>query len=142
MSVKLSGVRKARKRLPKSIYKTNRMLKRVEKKVKREERKRRVRAKISGTALCPRISVFRSLKSLSAQAIDDQTKKTLAHAKLADLGKNPKNTVASAQAVGSLLAEQLGKLKIGKAVFDRAGYRYHGKVKAVAEALREGGIHI
>lgn len=118
------------------------MLKKEAKKVKRFERKRRVRAKISGTGDCPRVSVFRSLKSLSIQAIDDVAGKTLAHAKLADLGKNPKNTVESATLLGKLLAERLTKLKITKSVFDRSGYRYHGKVKAVAEALREGGIHI
>lgn len=118
------------------------MLKREVKKVKRFERKRRVRAKISGSNECPRISVFRSLRSLSVQAIDDLSGKTLAHAKLADLGKNPKNTVESAAKVGKLLAEHLLKADIKKAVFDRSGYRYHGKVKAVAEALREQGIRI
>ncbi|MBP9697982.1 MAG: 50S ribosomal protein L18 [Candidatus Moranbacteria bacterium] len=118
------------------------MLKKEAKKVKRFERKRRIRAKISGTGDCPRVSVFRSLKSLSIQAIDDMAGKTVAHAKLADLGKNPKNTVPSATLLGKLLAERLTQLKITKAVFDRSGYRYHGKVKAVAEALREGGIHI
>lgn len=118
------------------------MLKKEAKKVKRFERKRRIRAKVSGTSECPRISVFRSLKSVSVQAVDDVSGKTMAHAKLADLGKSPKNTVASATAVGKLLAEHLEKLTIKKAVFDRSGYRYHGKVKAIAEALREGGIHI
>ena len=118
------------------------MLKREVKKVKRFERKRRIRAKISGTSDCPRISVFRSLKSVSVQAIDDVLGKTVAHAKLADLGKSPKNTVASATAVGALLSDQLEALGVKKAVFDRSGYRYHGKVKAVAEALREGGISI
>lgn len=110
--------------------------------MKRFERKRRIRAKISGTGECPRISVFRSLKSVSVQAIDDVLGKTLAAVKLADLGKNPQNTVASATAIGTLLSEHLGKLAIKKAVFDRSGYRYHGKVKAVAEALRAGGIQI
>lgn len=118
------------------------MLKKEAKKVKRFERKRRIRAKISGVGDCPRVSIFRSLKSVSVQAIDDVTSKTLCHAKLSDLGKAPKNTVASASLVGKLLAERLGKLGIAKAVFDRSGYRYHGKVKAVALALREGGIHI
>jgi len=118
------------------------MLKREVRKVKRFERKRRVRAKISGTGDCPRISVFRSLKSISVQAINDLTSKTLAHAKLSDLGKNPKNTVESASSIGLLLAQQLEALGIKKAVFDRSGYRYHGKVKAVAEALRQGSIHI
>lgn len=118
------------------------MLKREAKKVKRFERKRRIRAKVSGTPDCPRISVFRSLKSISVQAIDDMNGKTLAHAKLADLGKSPKNTVESAAKLGGLLASQMEALGVKKAVFDRSGYRYHGKVKAVAEALRAGGIGI
>ncbi|MDP2838033.1 MAG: 50S ribosomal protein L18 [Candidatus Moranbacteria bacterium] len=118
------------------------MLKKEVKKVKRFGRKRRIRAKISGTGECPRISVFRSLRSLSVQAIDDTTGKTVTHAKLSDLGKNPKNTVASAEAIGKLLSAHLGKLGIERAIFDRSGYRYHGKVKAVAEALRIGGIQI
>lgn len=110
--------------------------------MKRFERKRRIRAKISGTGDCPRVSVFRSLRSVSVQAINDTLGKTLACAKLADLGKNPKNTVESATAIGTLLAGHLEKLGIKKAVFDRSGYRYHGKVKAVAEALRAGSIQI
>jgi len=118
------------------------MLKREVKKVKRFERKRRIRAKVSGTGDCPRVSVFRSLKSISLQAIDDTTGQTLAHAKLSDVGKNPKHTTESAAAVGKLLASRLEKLGLTKAVFDRSGYRYHGKVKAVAEALRLSGIHI
>ncbi len=118
------------------------MLKKVVKKVKRFERKRRIRAKISGSAECPRISVFRSLKSLSVQAIDDASGRTLTHAKLADLGKSPKNTVESATALGALLAKRLGAMSIERALFDRSGYRYHGKVKAVAEALRAGGVSI
>lgn len=118
------------------------MLKKVIKKVKRFERKRRIRAKIVGTASCPRISVFRSLRSLSVQAIDDATGKTLAHAKLADLGKSPKHTVESAGKVGTILADMLSAKGVKVAVFDRSGYRYHGKVKAVAEALRQGGIQM
>ncbi len=118
------------------------MLKKEAKKVKRFERKRRIRAKISGTVECPRISVFRSLKSVSVQAIDDVLGNTIAHVKLADLGKSPKSTVENATALGKMLAQILIEKKITKAVFDRSGYRYHGKVKAVAEALRLGGISI
>jgi|SRR6185369_768310 len=118
------------------------MLKQEGRKVKRFERKRRVRAKISGTATCPRVSIFRSLKSVSAQAIDDETGKTLASAYLHELGKKGKNTVEGATAVGKMLAERLTKEGIDRAVFDRSGYRYHGKVKAVAEALRVNGINI
>ena len=118
------------------------MLKREVKKVKRFERKRRVRAKISGTALCPRVSIFRSLKSVSVQAIDDEVGKTLAQATLLELGKKVTNTVAGAAAVGKLLAKRLETIGVKKAVYDRSGYKYHGKVKAVAEALREHGINI
>jgi len=116
------------------------MLKREMKKVKRFERKRRVRAKISGTALCPRLSVFRSLKNISVQAIDDEAGKTLAQASLALLGKEVKHTVAGAALVGQEIALQLSKIGVKKAVFDRSGYRYHGKVKALAEAARTAGL--
>lgn len=118
------------------------MLKREVKKVKRFERKRRVRSKISGTAVCPRVSIFRSLKNVSVQAIDDEAGKTLAAASLLELGKKATNTVAGAALVGKLLSERLEKAGIKQAVFDRSGYQYHGKVKAVAEALREHGVNI
>lgn len=110
------------------------------KKVKRFERKRRVRAKINGTATCPRLSVFRSLRSISVQAIDDVSGKTLAQANLAELGKKAKHTVEGAALVGKTIAERLTKLGVAEAVFDRSGYRYHGKVKALAEAIRENGL--
>lgn len=116
------------------------MLKREMKKVKRFERKRRVRAKIIGTAACPRLAVFRSLRNISVQAIDDKAGKTLAQANLAELGKKAKNTVVGAALVGATIAERLVKLKVEKVVFDRAGYTYHGKVKALAEAVRQSGL--
>ena len=116
------------------------MLRREAKKVKRFERKRRIRAKISGTATCPRLAVFRSLRSISVQAIDDSAGKTLAQANLAELGKKAKNTVDGAALVGATIAERLAKLKVKKAIFDRSGYKYHGKVKALAEAARAGGL--
>ena len=118
------------------------MLKREAKKAKRYERKRRVRAKISGTAECPRVSVFRSLKGVSAQAIDDEAGKTLAQANLFELGKKTENTVEGAAQVGKLIAERLVALGVSRSVFDRSGYKYHGKVKAIAEAMRENGITI
>lgn len=116
------------------------MLKREVKKVKRFERKRRVRAKIVGTAACPRLAVFRSLRNISVQAIDDVASKTLAQANLAEFEKKAKNTVAGAALVGTAIAERLVKLHIKKAIFDRAGYKYHGKVKALAEAARAAGL--
>lgn len=116
------------------------MLKREMKKVKRFERKRRIRAKIIGTRACPRLAIFRSLRNISVQAIDDGAGKTLAQANLAELGKKAKNTVAGAALVGTAIAERLGKLNVKKAIFDRSGYKYHGKVKALAEAARAGGL--
>ncbi len=107
---------------------------------KRTRRHVRVRAKISGTSDCPRIAVYRSLQGVSVQAIDDRTGKTLAQAHSQELGEKRKNTIAEASAVGQLLGERLVKLGVKAAVFDRAGYLYHGKVKAVAEAVRGSGI--
>lgn len=103
-------------------------------------RKRRIRAKIIGTATCPRLSVFRSLRFISVQAIDDTTGTTLAHAHLKEAGINVQDTVIGAAAVGKIIAERLTVLGITTAVFDRSGYKYHGKVKALAEAVRENGL--
>lgn len=116
------------------------MLKREMRKVKRFERKRRIRAKIIGTASCPRLAIFRSLRNISVQAIDDEAGKTLAQANLTELGKKAKNTVAGATLVGTAIAERLVKLNVKKAVFDRCGYAYHGKVKALADAARAAGL--
>ncbi|MEK9151034.1 MAG: 50S ribosomal protein L18 [Patescibacteria group bacterium] len=116
------------------------MLKREIRKVKRFERKRRVRAKLVGTASCPRLSVFRSLRNISVQAIDDVSGRTLAQANRAELGKKAKHTVEGAALVGKEIALRLTNLGVKKAIFDRSGYRYHGKVKALAEAARAGGL--
>lgn len=102
-------------------------------------RKRRVRAKISGTPERPRLAVFKSLKGIYAQVIDDTVGKTLASAKLVDI-KKAKNTIEGAKEVGKLVAEKCIALKIENVTYDRAGYRYHGKVKALAEGAREGGL--
>ena len=118
------------------------MLKQKGRKLRRGERKRRVRAKISGTALRPRLSVFRSLRSISAQAIDDVAGKTIAQANLRELGKKAKHTVAGGAQVGKLMAERLEKAKIKEVVFDRSGYKYHGKIKAFVDAVRENGIKV
>lgn len=106
----------------------------------RLHRKARVRAKISGTATCPRLAVFRSLQSISVQAIDDVAGRTLASASLREVGAKAKNTVEGAQEVGVLLAKKCADLKITDAVFDRAGYRYHGRIKALADGARSGGL--
>lgn len=100
----------------------------------------RIRAKISGTAECPRISVYRSNKFIYAALIDDVTGKTLASSDSSKLGlDNPSNCEAASK-VGEDLANKAKDLKIVKAVFDRSGYLYHGQVKAVAEACRKGGL--
>ncbi|MDD5396487.1 MAG: 50S ribosomal protein L18 [Candidatus Moranbacteria bacterium] len=105
----------------------------------RLQRKRRVRAKISGTQEKPRLAVFKSLRGIYVQAIDDVAGKTLASANLTEI-KNAKNTVEGSKEVGKLLAEKCIAAKITTATYDRAGYRYHGKVKALAEGAREGGL--
>ena len=109
---------------------------------RRLKRRRRVRAKISGTATRPRISVFRSNKGLSAQAIDDRSGRTLAavnwyEPELKALSKEQRTTRS-----GELLAQRVKAAGLSEAVFDRGGYRYHGHVRAFAEALREAGITV
>ncbi len=109
---------------------------------RRLKRRRRVRAKIAGTATRPRISVFRSNKGLSAQAIDDVSRRTLAavnwyEPELRKLAKGERTTRA-----GTLLAERVKAGGVSEAVFDRGGYLYHGHVRAFAEALREAGITV
>jgi large subunit ribosomal protein L18 len=109
---------------------------------RRLKRRRRVRAKISGTATRPRISVFRSNRGLSAQAIDDVSSRTLAavnwyEPQLRALAKTERTARE-----GALLAERLKAAGLSEAVFDRGGYRYHGHVSAFADALREAGITV
>lgn len=108
----------------------------------RLHRKKRIRAKIVGTETRPRLAVFRSLKSISVQAIDDEHGRTIASANLFEVGKKAKNGVSGAQEVGKLIAQKCTELHIVQAVFDRAGYRYHGRVKALAEGAREGGLQV
>jgi large subunit ribosomal protein L18 len=109
---------------------------------RRLKRRRRVRAKISGTATRPRISVFRSNKGLSAQMIDDVSGRTLAAVSwfepdLRSLDKRERVTRA-----GALLAERATAVGVSEAVFDRGGYRYHGHVRAFAESIREAGLTV
>ena len=100
----------------------------------------RIRAKISGTPECPRISVYRSNKFIYAALIDDVAGKTLAAVDSSKLGlDNPSNCEAATK-VGEEFAKKAADLKIAKAVFDRSGYLYHGQVKALAEACRKGGL--
>ena len=109
----------------------------------RERRRRRVRAKISGTATRPRLNVFRSLEHLYAQLIDDGAGHTLAAASTLDADVKAKTDLKKTQEaveVGKLLAQRATAKQIKSVVFDRAGYRYHGRIKAVAEGAREGGL--
>lgn len=110
----------------------------------RRRRHLRVRRRIRGTAERPRLAVFRSLKHISAQLIDDDAGRTLVAAdsrSKAFLAQHRTGgNVAAARAVGTLLAERARARGIERAVFDRGGYKYHGRVKALAEAARAGGL--
>ena len=113
------------------------------KREKRIRRHRRVRAKIAGTGERPRLSVFRSSRHISVQLIDDVSGRTVASARDTEADGTKKaggKGVLVAGAVGELIAVRAQEKKITHAVFDRAGYRYHGAVKAVAEGARKGGL--
>lgn len=118
------------------------MIKQESRSKRRWSRRRRIRAKVSGTQTCPRFSVFRSLRHLSVQVIDDRQGKTLVAADLRETGSKTKNTVAGAEALGLLIADKCKRAGIKEGVFDRSGYRYHGKVKMIAETLRKQGIRL
>jgi large subunit ribosomal protein L18 len=107
---------------------------------KRLKRRRRVRAKVRGTATRPRLSVFRSNRGLFAQLIDDDNGVTLAAAQWTEA--RDLKPMERATKVGSLLAERAKAAGVERAVFDRGGYQYHGRVKALAEGAREGGLAI
>ena len=115
----------------------------------RKRRKRGIRAKIHGSSERPRMTVFRSLKHLYVQVIDDSTGRTLASAstvdkataqRLAGEGGKPLPKLDQAKQVGAAVAEKCKAAGVGKVVFDRNGYRFHGRVKAVATAAREAGM--
>jgi large subunit ribosomal protein L18 len=107
----------------------------------RLRRHRRVRGKVSGTAERPRLTVFRSNLGVTAQLIDDQGRKTLAAASWQHLKKTFKGSKTDqAREVGKLLAANAKKEGVESCVFDRGGYLYHGRVKALAEGAREGGL--
>lgn len=100
---------------------------------------RKIRAKISGTALRPRLSVFRSLRGMNLQLIDDVSGKTLASVNTREVKTKGTKTEISTEA-GKIIAEKAKVLGVTTIVFDRGANRYHGRVKAVADALREAGI--
>ncbi|MDG1148108.1 MAG: 50S ribosomal protein L18 [Crocinitomicaceae bacterium] len=109
---------------------------------RRAKIKRRIRKKITGTSLMPRLSVFRSNKQIYAQIIDDSTGKTLISATSFN-NKTAKGTkIEQAAVVGKEVAEKAIKAGIEKAVFDRNGYLYHGRVKSLADSAREGGLKL
>jgi large subunit ribosomal protein L18 len=107
---------------------------------KRLKRRRRVRAKVRGTAERPRISVFRSNRGVFAQLIDDDTGRTLAAVSWTEPDLRSLKRMEQANKAGAVLAERAKAAGIEAAVFDRGGYQYHGRVKALAEGAREGGL--
>ena len=106
----------------------------------RKRRHRRVRGKVQGTAVCPRLVVSRSNRGIAAQLIDDLEGKTLAAASWLNLKSFKGSKTEQAAEVGKLLAQNAKQAGVETAVFDRGGYLYHGRVKALADAAREGGL--
>ena len=105
-------------------------------------RRKRVRAKIIGTSAVPRVSVFRSSRHIFVQIVDDSVGKTLVSSLIKSKGKSvPRGAKTElAGKVGEMLAQKAKEAGITKVVFDRGGYKYHGRVKALAEGLRKGGL--
>jgi large subunit ribosomal protein L18 len=107
---------------------------------RRLKRRRRVRAKVVGTAQRPRVSVFRSNRGIFAQLIDDSAGRTLAAVAWTEEPLRSLSRAEQATEAGKLLAERAKAAGIERAVFDRGGYQYHGRVRAFAEGVREGGL--
>lgn len=118
------------------------MIKKESRNVARLIRHERLRKSISGSAISPRLSVFRSNLNISAQIIDDEQGITLVSASSLDKDLKIKkgSNIEAAKLVGAKIADKAKKAKISKVVFDRGGYQYHGRVKALAEAARENGL--
>jgi large subunit ribosomal protein L18 len=108
----------------------------------RLKRRRRVRAKVSGTPERPRISVFRSNRGIHAQLVDDLAGRTLAAVSWTEADLRGLKPMEQAERAGRALAERAQAQGVTTAVFDRGGYRYHGRVKAFAEGVREGGLTV
>lgn len=120
------------------------MIQKADRNKKRKKRHLRVRKKIFGTAECPRLNVFRSSKNIYAQLINDQNGTTLVSASTLDgefrnSGKSG-GSLEAAQFIGELIAQKAVKNGFKKAVFDRGGYLFHGRVKALADGARKGGL--
>ena len=109
---------------------------------RRLKRRRRVRAKVTGTAERPRISVFRSNRGIHAQLVDDLAGHTLAAVSWTEADLRSLKPLEQAEQAGRALAERAKAAGVDAAVFDRGGYRYHGRVKAFAEGVREGGLSV
>jgi large subunit ribosomal protein L18 len=109
---------------------------------RRLKRRRRVRAKVNGTAERPRISVFRSNRGISAQLIDDVAARTIVSVSWTETDLRKLAPTERAARAGTLLAERAKAAGVSVAVFDRGGYLYHGQVKALAEGAREAGLTI
>ncbi len=107
---------------------------------RRLKRRRRVRAKVRGSAERPRISVFRSNRGLLVQLIDDDSGRTLAAVSWTEPDLRSLGRMEQAKRLGELLAERATEAGVSDAVFDRGGYQYHGRVRALAEGAREGGL--
>ena len=107
---------------------------------RRLKRRRRVRAKVHGSAERPRISVFRSNRGIFAQLVDDDSGRTLASVNWTESDLRSLKPMEQAAKAGQLLAERAKAAGVESVVFDRGGYQYHGRVKALAEGAREGGL--
>ncbi len=116
------------------------MAKKLSRNGNRLKRHARIRRKISGTASCPRLNVFRSNAHIHAQIIDDVNGVTLASASSVDMKLENGSNIQAASQVGTAIAERAKAAGVENVVFDRGGYVYHGRVKALAEAAREAGL--
>jgi len=117
------------------------MIQKVEKKQIRDRIHKRIRRKLRGTTERPRLAVFRSVAHIYAQVIDDSEGKTLVSASSVDKGaKTNGGNVAAAKKIGKLVAQRAKEKGISRVVFDRGGYHYHGRIKALADAAREAGL--
>ena len=118
----------------------------IKKKLMRDRRRRRIRGRLSGTAERPRLAIHRTLQQIYAQLVDDSKGVTLCSASSLDLAKKGSmgdakgGAISGAKAVGAEIARRAKASGVSAVAFDRAGYRYHGRVKALADAAREGGL--
>jgi large subunit ribosomal protein L18 len=112
----------------------------LDKSRRRDRRRRRIRGKVAGTAARPRLSVYRSNRGVFAQLIDDEAGRTLAAVSWTEPDLRSLGSLEQAKRAGELLAERARAAGLERCVFDRGGYKYHGRVKALAEGARSGGL--